>query len=148
MSEVVNIHYISVSKLIKLYFDIDYSRVNYKRAVTGIKEHNKNGYTNKKIYERYYQVDLDNILLVRGVPDRIDPPYIIEFKTTTVPNLERVVNYSEIQTQLYMWLTGLQRGRIDIYLTDRKKFFRGYKYLEYNEDLAEEVIKIASEKIL
>lgn len=62
----MKIYKLSVTDILNLYF--------FNTLVCYIKEHKINGYNNTKIYERYYPINLENIILVYGIPDRIDPP--------------------------------------------------------------------------
>ena len=134
----VKIYKLSVTDILKLYFFN--TLVCYNSKSSGIKEHKINGYNNTKIYERYYPINLENIILVYGIPDRIDPPYLVEFKTCSTKTLDAIVDYSTIQLQLYMFLTGLTKGRLDIYLKDKKVLIKGYLYTDYDENLVKDVI--------
>ena len=61
--------------------------------------------------------------------------------------METVVDYAEIQLHLYMWLTGLEKGRVDVYFKDTKQLVKGYRYVEYNESLAKNIIMKAYRKL-
>ena len=145
MTEKTKIYKLSVSDIVRLYLGT--TLPEQKTLDRGTTEHEQNGYDNKKLYERYYIIDLDNIICIRGIPDKVDPPYVIEFKTTTKKNLEDIVNYAELQLQLYLWLTGLPKGRVDVYIKDLKKFVKGHRYVDYNESLTKTVIVGAYQKL-
>ena len=145
MTDKTKIYKLSVSDIVRLYLGT--TLPEQKTLDRGTTEHEQNGYDNKKIYERYYIIDLDNIICIRGIPDKIDPPYVIEFKTTTKKNLEDIVNYAELQLQLYLWLTGLPKGRVDVYISDTKKLVKGYRYVNYSEALTKNIIIRAYKKL-
>ena len=146
MTEKLKVYKLSVSDICKLYF-FDTLQISNEVCKRGVKEHEKNGYNNKKLFERYYQIELDTILQIRGIPDAIEPPYVIEFKTCSRKTLETVVDYAEIQLHLYMWLTGLEKGRVDVYFKDTKQLVKGYRYVDYNESLAKNIIMKAYRKL-
>ena len=110
---------VSVSKILSVIYDIPKSCYNsyYSRIL-----HYKLGFTNKQLFQRYIDLcdyNYDNvILLIRGVPDRILPPYIDELKVTTKHRDKRIISIARDQLYLYMYLTGLNLGRIFIYYKD------------------------------
>ena len=147
MKYTTKVYRLTVTQIVNTYMNIPFSTRSKQHLKHCQYEHKKNGYNNKKMYERYYVVSIDTLLHVRGIPDRVDPPYVVEFKTCTHRTLETVVDYAEVQLHLYMWLTGLQKGRIDVYLKDTKELIKGYRYVYYDPLFVDKILKTVYYKL-
>ena len=89
--------------------------------------HYRLGFNNAELFQRYYQI-MDYIILVRGCPDRIQPPYVDELKTCRHILHPKINKAAEYQLQLYMWLTGLTKGRLYVYYIDRGELVKEATY--------------------
>ena len=72
--------------------------------------HSRNGFTNTKLYSRFYK----GIEIV-GIPDRIDTDFVYEFKTYSSPQTKiRNEKVGLIQIVVYEFITGL-KGQLVMY---------------------------------
>jgi len=137
---------LSVSDAVRLYLG---DATQYLNSILqkGASLHKQNGYDNKRLFERYVYIGSNEYVLIRGVPDRIELPFVVEFKSCTLKTLHDVEKYAELQLQLYMFLTGLLYGRLDIYLKDYKQLIVGYKIYEYDQQKVLKVLATAVKRL-
>jgi len=132
---------VSVGKIIDTLYDFKKNRYN---SLKGSIIHYKLGFNNDELFQRYLDLSsygYDNTyLLIRGVPDRIVLPYVDELKTTVRNNDGIIIDVAVDQLQLYMFITGLDKGRLYIYYKDTKELelFDTYRF---NRERFDDIIR-------
>jgi len=131
---------LSVSKVIS---DLFYQGQPFikRDVVSGDVLHARLGFTGDEVYCRFMELENSYVKLC-GAPDRISLDqgrlYVDELKTTynRTEYMERV---AFTQLQLYMFLTGIQRGRIFIY-DKSKNELKIVREVTYDENFVRNLI--------
>ena len=94
----------------------------------------KLGYMNYEKFSRVYQRD-NVVLKVSGVPDKIDyrNGIVHELKVTRNGLKPEQISRAKMQVLLYLWLTGMKYGCLDIYHIREGELEVCYERIEYNE---------------
>ena len=104
--------------------------------------HARLGFTNSKIFSRYLKID-KKIVLITGMPDRIDEEFVYELKTYHSAQAKaKNLKAANIQIQVYGFITGLKRGKIVLYDTGQDKITDEIE-TEFNQKDFQKVIKKA-----
>jgi len=134
----------SVGRIISELFQTRYKNFGYNK---GDILHYKLGFMNSEKFCRYYDLSIfglsNTYLLICGVPDRISYEdgklYVDELKTTITGRDSLVKKIGEVQLQLYMFLTGINRGRLYIYYKDRDEL-KLVEVVEYDPETFNNII--------
>ena len=97
----------------------------------------KLGYMNYQKFQRIYEGEFGYRLWVSGVPDKIDLENgrVHELKVTYNGLDDTSLARSILQLQMYLWLTGLRKGCLDVYKVSENKLYECYKEVELDMDL-------------
>ena len=98
--------------------------------------HYRLGFMNSEKFCRFIQYD-NFVVKLCGVPDRISVEngiaYVDELKTTITGRENFIRKVGIVQLQLYMYITGIERGRLWIYYKDRDELVKDLEvYLDRN----------------
>jgi len=115
-----------ISNLI-YYQTFNFPKIKHKsKYKSGNQLHKELGFTNQKIYSRYYKRPYENeFWRLNGIPDRIDQRegVVEELKTyRSEETKEKQRKAGETQINVYSFLTGLYKQKLYLYNTVTKEF--------------------------
>ena len=131
----------SVSEIVSTLIPYPY-KLTFKMSQRGNGLHYRLGYTNTEVFSRFmYVEDSKTLIRIYGTPDKLD------YKTATVHELKTTKNgiskdrlaRAKAQLTLYIWLTNMIRGSLDIYHWGTGELEVGYIVLENNQSVKEHV---------
>lgn len=109
--------------------------------------HHELGFINNKKFRRYLSLDFlgssGKYLEIRGIPDRISYKngklYVDELKTTIHGKEDFIKRIGFDQLQLYMFITGIENGRLYIFYKDTNELVID-KEVTYNQDKVQDIV--------
>jgi len=118
----------SVGKIIDELFHATRKYKSFEHPRGGV-YHYKLGFMNAEKYSRYLPLDSFGLegkyMLISGVPDNVSYEngqlFVDELKTTITGRESYVRKVGLAQLQLYMFITGIPRGRLFIYYKDKNE---------------------------
>lgn len=121
----------------------NFSYTNQEKMDIGRYAHLKFGFTNVKKFTRFIVID-DYLVEITGYPDRIDynNATIEELKTFNRRDLSKQEKAGIIQLQIYLFLTGMTKGKIYLFNVEGEKITKRLE-IEYDENQIIDYIKKA-----
>ena len=84
--------------------------------------HKRLGYSQPNIYSRFYFLkEISKWLLIKGAPDKVVLPYVVELKTYNPKNKDTRIQIATVQLQVYSFLTGLSDEKVVLYNNEIQK---------------------------
>jgi len=136
---------LTVSQITALFFyryrDMSGWRVPDRVLQSGNIVHSRLGYNQLYQFRRVY-IHNDEVYHIVGMPDKLEGDMVVELKTYSGFSRKEQKMAGIVAVQIYLWLTGLENGKVVYFNTKTEKFDKEVK-VSYDPELVKKIFTLA-----